>query len=281
MKKSSKPKERVRLWRTPGIDGLDLMHAAYLHQRFSRHSHDRFAVGVIEDGALGFRYRGENLVAVPGAINLANPGEAHTGHAAGDGGWTYRMFYLETALLQLAADEMAGRPVPFPFFQAGVIHDPSLARTIADLHRTLERADASLLEKQTRLLAMLIRLIARHADAPPSMPPAVRGREGVRRAISFLEENLDEDLCVEKLAAVAGMSPWHFIRVFAAEAGLPPHTYLIQTRVRRAQRLLARGQSLSDAALAAGFSDQSHLTRHFKRIAGVTPGQYRKIVQDN
>ncbi len=68
-------KEKVKLWR-PGIAGLELMRATYITQRFPRHAHDGFAVGVIEDGALGFYYRGANVVAPAGAINLANPDAA-------------------------------------------------------------------------------------------------------------------------------------------------------------------------------------------------------------
>ncbi|MBI9087150.1 MAG: AraC family transcriptional regulator [Desulfobacterales bacterium] len=281
MSSSPNPNEKVKLWRTEGLDGLDLMRATYVHQRFPRHSHDRFAVGVIESGALGFSYRGENVVASQGAINLANPDEAHTGHAVTDTGWTYRMFYMDTALLQRAADEIAGRPSPYPFFQAGVIMDKTLAQAIHSLHRSLEAAETPLLEKETRLLAMLTGLILRHADAPPLLQPVGRERAAIRRVLAHMRENLGEDLCVEKLASVACLSPFHFIRVFGLETGLPPHTYLIQARVRRAQRLLARGRTIPDAALSTGFSDQSHLSRHFKRITGVTPGQYRRIVQDN
>ena len=85
------------------------------------------------------------------------------------------------------------------------------------------------------------------------------------------------------LAAAAGLSPYYFIRVFRQAVGLTPHAYLVQLRVETAKRLLDRGQPVVEAALAAGFADQSHLTRHFKRIVGVTPGQYllnSKNVQD-
>jgi hypothetical protein len=96
-------REQTKLWRVPDIAGLELMHATYLTQSFARHSHEGFAVGVIERGVLAFDYRGESLIASPGRINLANPDEAHTGHAAAETGWTYRMFYLDAELLGKAA----------------------------------------------------------------------------------------------------------------------------------------------------------------------------------
>ncbi len=102
--------EHIRMWRLPELPQVELMRARYIHQSFARHSHEGFAVGVIENGALGFFYRGENVVASEGAINLANPDEAHTGQAAHPDGWTYRMFYMPAPALQESARRIAGRP---------------------------------------------------------------------------------------------------------------------------------------------------------------------------
>ena len=90
-----------------------------------------------------------------------------------------------------------------------------------------------------------------------------------------------DDLSIEKVAAAAGLSPYYFIRVFGRAAGLPPHAYLTQIRICRARAMLINGMTVAEAACAAGFVDQSHLTRHFKRLTGITPGKYRRIVQEN
>ncbi|MDJ0874652.1 MAG: AraC family transcriptional regulator [Desulfobacterales bacterium] len=272
-------KESVKLWQ-PGIEGLELMRATYVTQRFPRHSHDGFAVGVIEDGALGFYYRGANVVASPGAINLANPDEPHTGHAADASGWTYRMYYMSPDLLQQVADLISDRPVGFPFFQEGVLHDPQLAGSLRGLHADWEEKRVGRLEAQSRFMEMLVRLIRRHADAPPRSRPVGCENGAVERAREYLEDCYGEDLSIQELAAVAGLSPYHFIRVFGRQTGLPPHTYLTQIRVRRVRAMLRDGLSVAEAAYAAGFSDQSHLTRHFKRLTGITPGKYRRIVQE-
>ena len=78
-------------------------------------------------------------------------------------------------------------------------------------------------------------------------------------------------------------SPFHLVRVFRAATGLPPHAYLTQVRLQHAKRLLAAGALIAWVAADTGFTDQSHLARHFKQVTGVTPGQYayqRKNVQD-
>jgi AraC-like DNA-binding protein len=272
--------ERVKLWRLPELGNVELLHAHYVTQNFPRHTHDGFAIGVIERGALGFYYRGQNVVAPAGQVNLVNPDEVHTGHAATTQGWTYRMFYLDAALLQTAASELAGRPAKTPFFTMGVLRDITLAGAVHALHTQLEAGHAPLLEVQSRFLDMLTQLVARHADAPPAHRPIGREPAAVKRAREYIDACYDENISVDKLAAIAHLSPYHFIRVFGRQLGMPPHAYLMQTRVRRAKALLDKGWRIVDAACDTGFVDQSHLTRHFKRTLGYTPGQYRNSVQD-
>jgi AraC-like ligand binding domain len=127
--KKSESTELVKLWRRPELGNVELLRAHYVTRNFGRHTHDGFAVRVIEHGALRFYYHGENVVAPAGMINLVNPGEVHTGHAATKGGWTYRMFYFDADLLQNAASEIAGRHEAVPCFRKGVLCDETLAST--------------------------------------------------------------------------------------------------------------------------------------------------------
>jgi AraC family transcriptional regulator len=110
-----------------------------------------------------------------------------------------------------------------------------------------------------------------------------RGRDGtlprgrLRAVVAYIEERLDAGPSLEQLAAVARLSPYHFARQFKRATGLPPHQYVIARRVERAKQLLQGGTdlSLAEVAAGAGFSDQSQFSHHFKRLVGVTPGQFR------
>jgi AraC family transcriptional regulator len=99
----------------------------------------------------------------------------------------------------------------------------------------------------------------------------------MRRLQDHVDAHLSESIDLAELSAIAGLSVFHFARQFKLSTGVTPHYYLVHTRVQRAQEMLASTElSLSDVAFATGFSDQSHLTRHFRQIVGVTPGQFRR-----
>jgi AraC family transcriptional regulator len=121
--------------------------------------------------------------------------------------------------------------------------------------------------------------LIRHVSAPRRPE---RGRDGVlpqgrlRAVAEYIEEHLDACPSLRELAAVAGLSPYHFARQFKTATGLPPHQFVIMRRVERAKQLLQGGdRSLAEVAAHAGFSGQSQFTSHFKRLVGVTPRQFR------
>ncbi len=98
----------------------------------------------------------------------------------------------------------------------------------------------------------------------------------MRRVHEYIEAHLNDTVELLELAAIAGLSIFHFARQFKQSAGVTPHYYLIRSRIERARELLAGTDlSLSEIAFATGFSDQSHLTRHFRQMIGMTPGQFR------
>lgn len=263
-----------------GFGNFRWVRASYITQTFPRHFHEDFPLGVVEQGALGFYYHGANVVAPAGSINLANPGDVHTGQAAAEMGWTYRMFYFDCACLHAIAAELGGNSRDLPFFAHGVLDDPALAQQICDLHLTVESASSEQLEIESRLLAVLANLIMRHAAMRPALRRIAENHQAVKRAREYLETHYAENVSLEQLAQIAYLSPFHLVRLFHQEVGLPPHVYLTQVRVNHAKTLLAHGYPITDVAFDVGFVDQAHLHKRFKRIVGITPGQYRKNVQD-
>lgn len=272
--------EASKIWRIPQFSDLELLRARHQTQRFPRHTHERYAVGVIEQGALGFFYRGENVIAASGNINLCIPGEVHTGHPAVAEGWSYRMFYFDVGFLEAVASEIADRPQQLPFFQSGVIADPDMAQRLRQLHRHLEEPNVSFLQQETELLELLAQFIKRHAEAPPPLASAGQESYAVTQVKQYIESHYAEDISLSALSQLTHLSRYHLIRVFRLAVGIPPHAYLRQVRIRQAKEMLAKGWPVADVAIATGFTNQSHLNRWFKRLWGITPGQYRNSVQD-
>jgi AraC-like DNA-binding protein len=267
--------ETAKFWHDRALGDLEILRATYITHAFTPHVHEGYAIGVIEGGAETFAYRQATHVAGAGSLVVINPGEVHTGQALTNAGWSYRMLYPEAAQLQRAASQLAGVPRDYPFFNAAVIQERQLVQQFVHLHTHLE-AGATVLERESYWLAFLAQLIARHGDANRALaifqPRANRGL--LQQVIDYLETNYAANVTLDELAAQVHLSAYHLLRLFKAAYGLPPHAYLTQLRVQRAKRLLRAGRPIAAVALDVGFTDQSHLTRHFKRIVGVPPGQY-------
>jgi AraC family transcriptional regulator len=144
-------------------------------------------------------------------------------------------------------------------------------------------AAGDLLAAESLANLLAVHLI-RNASAP--RPPARRTYGALpsgklRAVIEYIEEHLDADLTLEQMAAPAYLSPCHFARRFKATTGLPPHQYVLARRVERARQFLQQDVdlSLAEVAVRAGFSDQSQFSHHFKRLVGVTPGQFRRFAR--
>lgn len=265
--------EQVMFWRDPALKNLELLRATYVTHSFARHTHDSYAIGVIDSGVEEFTYRGAIHRALPNNIVIVHPGEVHNGHAGVPDGWQYRMFYPDVTLLQQALMELDPAMRHLPFFPNPVIQDDALADQLRQLHVTLEHS-TSLLERDSRFLWSFAQLILRHADRRPAVQTIGAEDWAVQKALDYLNRHADQNISLEQLARLTHLKPLRFLRVFQRQMGLPPHAYLVQLRVARAKDLLAQGIAIAQVAFDTGFSDQSHLNRHFKRIVGMTPKQY-------
>lgn len=276
--------ERAKFWRDPALNNLEMLRATYVTHTFSRHTHEGYAIGVIEAGVEEFTYQGAAHSAPAGSVVIIHPGEVHTGNAGTPAGWTYRMLYPEVTLVQKATSELVGqRQMQLPYFPNPVIQDQQLAAQLRHLHIAMENSTFPL-ERESRFLWTLAQMVMRYADDRPYLAPVGQEHSVVQRIQDYLRANYADTISLEQLAYIANLKPLRLLRVFRKEVGLPPHAYLVQVRVTRAKVLLSMAVPIAQVAADTGFTDQSHLTRHFKRLVGVTPRQYAlgccKNVQD-
>lgn len=250
------------------IGALDLFRFDGYDHAFPRHSHDRFTVGVFGEGNGSIRMNGASWRAADGAILVVPPDAPHSADPLRGRGWTYRTLYPSAEVM----DAALGRPSASARFSRPVVADPGIADSISMLHERLEFSDPTLATEVT-LLEVLGSLVERHGDFDSS-PRAEFASNAVTVARKYLDENYFAAIRLAELSSVCAMSPFHLIRSFREAVGMTPHAYLTQVRANRARDLLLGGTGISATAYRCGFSDQSHLTRTFKRIFGVTPGVY-------
>jgi AraC-like DNA-binding protein len=275
-------RDLIEVWRPHDLAQLELRRGYGAARPVPRHWHEEYQFCLIQSGSGDLYYRGARLPTPPASLFMIHPGEVHANRAHDSSGCSYRTLFVDAELMRSAASEIYGGAAALPFFPTGVIFDGGVIRQYLDLHVTLERS-ASSLERQALLLDLLAVLMARFAERRPAPRSCAMDRQAVRRAYDYLTEHCAENPALETLARVAQLSPFHFTRVFSEQFGMPPHAFQTQLRVLRAKVLLRQGWSIPQVASQTGFADQSHLTRHFKRLVGVPPGQYQsssKNVQD-
>ena len=261
-------------WR--GVHGTRI-HSA---RHYGRHWHATLGIGWLEHGAQRSASGRGPVEAQAGDLISSNPGEVHDGHPVGGQARRWQMLYFETdaATGWLPAACPGELELSRPVFQ-----DPPLRAALQSLFLRLAawhagaRDGAAALACEEALSAVGMRL-ARHAGIqrrPDDTSPAAG-------PLAWVRERLADDLLraptLAELAALAGCSRYQLLRRFQQAHGLPPHAWLLQQRLERARRLIAAGVGLAQAAADSGFADQSHLTRHFTRQFGYTPGAWRAVV---
>lgn len=273
-KPDSGRQETTRFWRVPELDGLEILRGAYQNEHFPRHLHEEYVLSVMTDGAEVLNCRGSTYTAPAGTVLLLNPGEWHANYAQGPAGYAYWTIYPSVSLLQSSVRKITDTEGDAPLLGgAPVIHDESLRQSLLSLHCAVER-QASALELEAHFLECTACLLPHSTSAKLTAYDTTSGINQVRIVREYLEARYAQTITLSELAARVQISPFHLLRLFRDQVGLPPHEYQTHLRIAGAKTLLRQGHSVSEVALAMGFADQSHLTRHFRRIVGITPARF-------
>ncbi|MCE7082691.1 AraC family transcriptional regulator [Streptomyces sp. ST2-7A] len=240
--------------RDPGLAGVrEVLRAHLVDHAYPLHVHDTWTVLLIDDGVVRYELDRRTHAAPTPLVTLLPPHVPHNGAPTGPTGLRKRVLYLEEPLL---GADLIGPAVDRPG-----IADPLLRSRLHRLHLALDRPGEDL-EAETRLAFVVERLRARWL------------RPSADRLRALLHARVREGVTLTEAAELLGAHPTHLVRAFTRRVGMPPHAYLVTLRVDLARRLLLEGCPPAEVAVLAGFHDQPHLTRHFRRILGLPPGRW-------
>jgi AraC-like DNA-binding protein len=241
--------------------------------RYARHWHETFSIGLISRGRCSYINRTKTVEACVGTVVLMNPGDVHACNPVHDEPWSYRMLYIDVPWLcetQAAAGSSPSHC--FTPFATIATTQPELYAGLNRLFDTLIDPQIEHLQKQVTavsFMGMVHQRLGTKRSAQDKKVPRLT------RAADFIRQNCTRSLRLEEICAAANLSASHLIRAFKEAHGLTPHAYQLNCRIEFCRSQLRAGHALADVAVVAGFSDQAHFQRSFKKLVAATPGQYQ------
>jgi len=258
--------------RTATLSGVELLVASN-NSRIWRLFHERYCVCACSVAATTWNYRGKTNFTGDNSIGLMEPGEIHCVKSSLRPS-NFKAFFIDRQVVSDFARESGLSGVPH--LQVAQISDPALFAALERAASSIEAGEESL-DQQISFVEFLAGVLG-YAEKAPRNAVYSHAHAAIRRARDLLQMRFNETVTLSELAAASRLSRFHLIRSFANGLGLPPHAYQILVRIERARELLRKGAHSGQVASLVGFSDQSHFTRHFKKIMLVTPSQYARGV---
>lgn len=265
------PPERVEFKLAPDLPGVQVIifeNSRSLVKMF----HEDYTTATVLAGRRCWSCNGTTYASRPGMVHAWEPGDTHR---CLDGTLTnQRGLLVPPSVMKETASDM-GIDLARLHVKTRQIDQPKVFQAFRALHRSLEEP-ATRLERQSLFFGCM-RMILRCAYGDKSRPPVLaKAPEVVGRVRDYLHDHFAASVGLGQLAEIAGLSRFHLLRLFKAHLGTTPHSFQIDLKVARARELLMKGEDLVGVAAQVGFSDQSHLNRHFKRLFGFTPAKFQR-----
>ncbi len=244
-----------------------------LNREFSCHHHDSYSVGITHGGLFLSCYSNNTYAVYSGGTRILNPMEAHGGSSRE---WSLTNFYPTVSLMRSIYAEIFHTPKT-PLFENHVIEDNRLYTLLGRFFSCIYRG-AGEMETESAMIEALSWLILHYTHRTKN-PEEHHDTNAIGRTVELIHDTIPEQPSLTLLAEEAGMSKYHYLRTFKRYTGLTPHQYSLSVRIQKATERIISGESIVQASTESGFSDESHFTRHFKRIYGYT--RYKIVQKSN
>ena len=265
----------VQAWEGDGLLLEQYAYTAGAVEPLPRHTHEEYQFGLSFNCQGEYHYRGAYSAIPAGSLSVIQAGEVHVPSERTElsAPAHFAMMHIRPTWLQTLAAEMTERPASLPFFSTVCLTDATLNHLFLALQAAAAQR-TSKLQQDVALWGFLSYLMRHYATNRPSVCLGKPAPKAVTLALEYLHAHYTNAISLEALAASAGLSRFHFCRVFRQALGVSPNVYQTQLRIAQAKKLLRQGIPVAVTAAMTGFYDQSHLSWQFKRQVGVTPRRY-------
>ena len=238
---------------------------------FTKHYHDTYTIGLTYKGVLKSYNSFETYDSYEYSIRVNNPGEVHSGKSKE---WSHANFYPTVDLLSNLYEQIFYEKKT-PFFQRHIVENKLLFLKLHNFF-TAYFAKEDEMFVESLLIEALSELILSNTIYTKEYNKIFEDRKLIKNTYELINDSLDTNFTLDVLASNVNLSKYHFLRLFKKEFGLTPHAFIINQRLNKANRLIQKGVSISQASVEVGFNDQSHYTRNFKKFFGYTPLTLKK-----
>lgn len=261
------------------IQGVELMNANFKSNKASLHYHPEFIIGVMESGVQSYCPKSpKEKIISKGHISMINPERIHSNKNLDDEGYRYRTFNIQPEVFQQIANDIAQNEVSLPNFDKVTVKNKHLEEQLLQLHHCLFSNQFDTIQNQNFFYETFAYLIKTHSSNKLKGDKISANSIIFNRIKDYLHTYFDSKITLEQLSEVSGLSTYYLNRVFSKSIGIPPHKYLMNLRLNKAQELLKLKNSVTEVGYMVGFFDQSHFTRNFKSFLGITPKQYQSSI---
>lgn len=266
-----KHQKEIHFIKNPLLPAVEAKISIHNGEVVNNHIHDTYSIGFVIDGGGVYYSRNKNIDLAPETVVLNNPDEVHSNNSKRDRLLSCVVFYFDMKWFKSLFDLDTDR---YPYFNCPFTKKYGLSKPLNLFFYFIQNSDNQMeVESQACSLASFY---MQHFSETKRFHKFTQANSKIIDTVQeYLLAHLTENISLNELSSISGLSPYHLLRSFKNKVGLPPHTFQIQKRINLSQTLLSQGQSIAEVAVETGFTDQSHFTKHFKKWVGVTPNRYQ------
>lgn len=256
---------------------VEVYHFQGIMQKFPNHFHEYYVIGFIEKGQRLLSCKNKEYIIEPGDLLLFNPRDNHACEQIDGQTLDYRCINIQPEIMSKAICEITGKEY-LPYFTSQVVFHSDLVVVLRELHQMLMEEESDF-RKEEIFFFLLEQLVEEYTEQ--AVPAGNTEQSMEARAIcEFLENHYMDNITLNDLCKLTGLSKYYLLRSFTKQKGISPYSYLETIRIDKAKKMLEQGILPIDVALQTGFTDQSHFSNFFKKFIGLTPKQYMNIFKD-